>query len=128
MPSFGSRLPRLCTGTLTRVSVAVSKTRVRASHKTVCSGDFNTKAQKRACVVGRKYFRFLSAKKCTATVAYILGSWLLFLLPGKDPSLSSAVTNMCLSNCCPFRPTGFFLSALPSAESPLPILHPPIVP
>ena len=32
---FGSRLPRLCTGTLTKVHVAVSKSRVRASHKTL---------------------------------------------------------------------------------------------
>jgi len=115
---FWSLLPRLCTGTLTKVHVAVSKS----------SGEFNTKTQKRACVVGRKYFRFLSAKKSTATVAYVLGAWLLSLLPGKNPSLSLAVTNMCLSNCCPFRPAGFCLSALPSADSPLPILHPPIVP
>jgi len=58
---------------------------------------------------GKEVFRFVSAKKSTATVAYILGAWLLSLLPGKNSSLSIAVTNTCLSNCCPFRPAGFFL-------------------
>jgi hypothetical protein len=85
---------------------------MRAGHKPLVPGDSNTKAQKEACIVVRKYFRFLSAKKRTAAVAYrsrclaaipVTGVGSFFIL-SRDQHVSVQLLPFSTWRLLPFRP------------------------